>query len=45
MKKIKEAYGLSRTRDKKGKVVERHLLDYVLCIHQSVGGYHECFNC
>lgn len=38
MKKIKEIYGLSRSRDKKGKVVKRMLNPYVNCIHAQVGG-------
>lgn len=38
MKKIKEIYGLSRSRDKKGKVVKRMLNPYVNCIHTQVGG-------
>lgn len=38
MKKIKEIYGLSRNRDKKGNVVKRMLNPYVNCIHTQVGG-------
>lgn len=30
-------YGLSRNRDKKGKVVKRNLNPYVNCIHTLVG--------
>lgn len=37
MKKM-EYYGVSRTRDKSGKVIKRELKDYVMCIHASVGG-------
>ena len=33
----KEIYGLSRSRDKKGKVVNRSLNDYVNCLHTQVG--------
>lgn len=35
--KPKEIYGLSRSRDKKGKVVKRSLNDYVNCLHTQVG--------
>lgn len=35
---MKEIYGLSRNRDKKGKVVKRNLNPYVNCIHTLVGG-------
>lgn len=34
---MKEIYGLSRNRDKKGKVVKRNLNPYVNCIHTLVG--------
>lgn len=37
MKRI-NAYGVSRSRDKKGRIVKRELKDYVMCIHASVGG-------
>lgn len=33
----KEIYGLSRSRDKQGKVVKRSLNDYVNCLHTQVG--------
>lgn len=33
----KEIYGLSRSRDKKGKVVKRTLNPYVNCLHTQVG--------
>lgn len=36
-----EAYGLSRSRDKKGKIVKRPINPYVNCIHASVGGGRE----
>lgn len=35
---MKKIYGLSRNRDKKGKVVKRNLNPYVNCIHTLVGG-------
>lgn len=35
---MKEIYGLSRSRDKKGHVVSRNLNPYVNCIHSQVGG-------
>lgn len=34
----KNIYGVSRSRDKKGKIVKRELKDYTMCIHASVGG-------
>lgn len=34
---MKEIYGVSRNRDKKGKVVKRNLNPYVNCIHTLVG--------
>lgn len=36
--KPKEIYGLSRSRDKTGKVVKRSLNPYVNCLHTQVGG-------
>lgn len=36
--KPKEIYGLSRSRDKKGKVVKRSLNPYVNCLHTQMGG-------
>lgn len=36
--KPKEIYGLSRSRDKKGKVVKRCLNPYVNCLHTQMGG-------
>lgn len=36
-----EIYGLSRSRDKKGKVVKRTLNPYVNCLHTQVGGARE----
>ena len=40
MKKINK-YGVSRSRDKKGKIVKRELKDYIMCVHASVGGGRE----
>ncbi len=37
----KEIYGLSRSRDEKGKVVSRSVNDYINCIHASVAGGYE----
>lgn len=34
-------YGVSRTRDKHGKVTKREFKDYTMCIHASVGGGRE----
>lgn len=36
-----DAFGLSRSRDEKGKVVDRPVNDYVNCIHTCVGGGRE----
>ena len=38
---MKEIYGLSRSRDKQGKVVKRSLNDYVNCLHTQVGSARE----
>lgn len=35
------AFGLSRSRDKKGIIVERPINEYVNCIHTCVGGGKE----
>lgn len=40
MKKINK-YGVSRSRDKNGKIVKREFKDYTMCIHASVGGGRE----
>ena len=41
--KLTNIYGLSRTRDKKGKIVGREFKDFVMCIHPSAGGgQHGC---
>ena len=37
----KKYYGVSRSRDKKGKVVKREFRDYTMCVHASVGGCRE----
>ena len=34
----KEIYGIGRSRDRKGKVVDQHVIPYTMCIHTSVGG-------
>lgn len=39
--KVVDAYGVSRSRDKKGRIVKRNLNPYVNCIHTCVGGGHE----
>lgn len=38
---MKEIYGLSRSRDKQGNVVNRPINPYVNCIHTFVGGENE----
>ena len=38
---MKEAYGLSRSRDKKGNIIKRTLNEYVNCLHASCGGGYE----
>lgn len=35
------AFGLSRSRDEKGKIVDRPVNDYVNCIHTMVNGGRE----
>ena len=35
---MKKIYGLSRSRDKQGNVVNRPMNPYVNCIHAQVGG-------
>ena len=35
MKKINK-YGVSRSRDKRGKIVNREFKDYTMCIHAQV---------
>ena len=34
-------YGVSRTRDKHGKVTKREFKDYTMCIHAQVGAGRE----
>lgn len=36
---IEEVYGLGRTRDKKGNVVNRPVQPYVNCLHTGIGGH------
>lgn len=36
-----EAYGLSRSRDKKGVIVKRTCNPFVNCLHASCGGGYE----
>jgi hypothetical protein len=36
--KVKAAYGVSRSRDRKGKIVKQSPLPWVNCIHCGVGG-------
>jgi len=38
---MRTIYGVSRSRDKKGKIVKQEPKDYVMCIHASVGGGYE----
>ena len=40
MKKINK-YGVSRSRDKKGKIVKREFKNYTMCIHAQVGAGRE----
>lgn len=35
------AYGISRTRDKKGVIIKQTTLPWVNCIHTMVGGGYE----
>ena len=39
--KRRNAFGLSRSRDSKGVIVDRPINRYVNCIHASVGGGYE----
>lgn len=34
----KDCYGVSRSRDRKGKIVHQELKPYTMCIHANVGG-------
>lgn len=36
-----DVYGISRTRDKKGKIIKQSPLPWVNCIHTMVGGGYE----
>lgn len=36
---VEEVYGLGRTRDKKGNVVNRPVQPYVNCLHTGIGGH------
>ena len=38
---MRRIFGLSRSRDRKGKIVKRNVNPYVNCIHASVGGGYE----
>ena len=37
----KKYYGVSRSRDKNGKIVKREFEDYTMCIHAQVGAGRE----
>ena len=37
----KKYYGVSRSRDKKGKIVKRKFKNYTMCIHAQVGAGRE----
>lgn len=34
----KECYGVSRSRDRKGKIIHQELKPYTMCVHTFVGG-------
>ena len=36
-----KCYGLSRTRDCRGRIVKRDLRPYTMCLHTCVGGGRE----
>lgn len=38
---MESAYGISRTRDKKGVIIKQTTLTWVNCIHTMVGGGYE----
>jgi hypothetical protein len=38
---MREVYGVSRSRDKKGVIVKRNLNPFVNCIHTMVGGGYD----
>ena len=35
---MKKAYGVSRTRDRKGAIVKQTTLDWINCVHANCGG-------
>jgi hypothetical protein len=35
---MRQYYGLSRSRDKKGRIVKRNLVPYTMCLHTCAGG-------
>ena len=37
----RNCYGVSRSRDRKGKIVHQELKPYTMCIHTFVGGGYE----
>ena len=37
----KECYGVSRSRDRKGKIIHQELKPYTMCVHTFVGGGYE----
>lgn len=37
----KNCYGVSRSRDRKGKIVHQELKPYTMCIHTFVGGGYQ----
>ena len=37
----KQAYGVSRSRDRKGKIIHQELKPYTMCVHTFVGGGEE----
>ena len=37
----KQAYGVSRSRDRKGKIIHQELKPYTICVHTFVGGGYE----
>lgn len=38
MHTMNSAYGISRTRDKKGEIIKQATLPWVNCIHRNAGG-------
>ena len=37
----KNCYGVSRSRDRKGKIVHQELKPYTMCVHTFVGGGYQ----